>query len=437
MEAKLRKTGIDLIGDVSWGTHFCQFYQTKEDLIDILVPYFKAGLENGEYCMWITSDFFSDQEAKEALRKVVHDIDGYLKQGQIEIIPYTEWYIKGGSFDSERILNGWVEKLNQARGKGYGGLRMSGNIFWLEKEDWNDFVDYEEAVDNVIGQYEMMTLCTYCLDKCSAAEIIDVVHNHEFALIKRGGKWELIESSEHKRTEEELKEAMKKLQKSNLDLEQFAYVASHDLQEPLRMIRSFLQLLQRRYGGQLDSDADEFIEFAVDGARRMQGLINDLLEYSRVTTTGKEFNNIKMEKSLEKALINLNVSIEENNASITHDSLPIIYGDYSQIIELLQNLIGNAIKYHSEKTLHIHISAQKEDKQWLFSIKDNGIGIDSQYTDQIFMIFRRLHTNEEYKGTGIGLAITKRIVERHGGKIWVESEPGKGTTFYFTLPIKS
>lgn len=437
MEAKLRKTGIDLIGDVPWGTHFCQFYQTKEDLIDILVPYFKGGLENGEYCMWITSDLLSDQEAKEALRKVVHDIDGYLKQGQIEIIPYTEWYIKGGSFDSERILNGWVEKLNQAREKGYDGLRISGNTFWLEKEDWNDFVDYEEAVDNVIGQYEMMTLCTYCLDKCSAAEIIDVVHNHEFALIKRGGKWELIESSEHKRTEEELKEAMKKLQKSNLDLEQFAYVASHDLQEPLRMIRSFLQLLQRRYGGQLDSDADEFIEFAVDGARRMQGLINDLLEYSRVTTTGKEFNNIKMEESLEKALINLSVSTEENNASITHDSLPIIYGDYSQMIELLQNLIGNAIKYHSEKTLHIHISAQKEDKQWLFSIKDNGIGIDSQYADQIFMIFRRLHTNEEYKGTGIGLAITKRIVERHGGKIWVESEPGKGTTFYFTLPIKS
>lgn len=134
MEAKLRKTGIDLIGNVSWGTHFCQFYQTKEDLIDILVPYFKAGLENGEYCMWITSDLLSDQEAKEALRKVVHDIDGYLKQGQIEIIPYTEWYIKGGSFDSERILNGWVEKLNQARGKGYDGLRMSGNTFGLKKK---------------------------------------------------------------------------------------------------------------------------------------------------------------------------------------------------------------------------------------------------------------------------------------------------------------
>jgi signal transduction histidine kinase len=433
---ELRKSGINLIGDVPWGTHFCQFYETKEDLVDILVPYFKAGLENNEYCMLITSDPFSSQEAEKALRKVVTNFDTYLEDGQINILPYDKWYTKDGSFDSDRVLDGWITQLDQALEKGYDGLRLSGNTFWLEKEDWNDFVDYEEAVDGVIGNYKMIALCTYCLDKCNAAEIIDVVNNHEFALVKRKKSWELIETTEHKRTEEELLEAMKKLRKSNSDLEQFAYVASHDLQEPLRMISSFLQLLQRRYEGQLDVDADEFIGYAVDGSKRMQKLIEDLLAYSRITSKGKEFKYVKMDDPLEKALVNLKLSIDENNAKVVpNGSLPTVYGDYTQITQLFQNLIGNAIKYRSKIPPEIHISAMhNDDNLWLFRVRDNGVGIDPKYADQVFKIFRRLHTNEEYEGTGIGLAITKRIVERHNGQIWVESEAGKGSTFYFTLP---
>ena len=432
---ELRRSGINLIGNVPWGTHFCQFYETKEDLKDILIPYFKAGLENNEYCMLITANPLSMLEAKEALKKAIPDFNGYYQEGQIEILPYTEWYTKGGSFNSDRVLNGWIEKLENALENGYDGLRLTGNTFWLEKEDWDDFVDYEEAVDNVIGQYQMIALCTYCLDRCNAAEVIDVVNNHEFAIIKRKEKWELIETTEHKRTEEELMNAMEKIQKSNHDLEQFAYVASHDLQEPLRMISSFLQLLQRRYEGQLDSNADEFIGYAVDGAQRMQNLINDLLEFSRVTTKGKKFEIVNMEEPLENALTNLKIAIEENNAVIIpNNSLPAISGDYSQMTQLFQNLIGNAIKYRSSETPQIHISATKEVDNWLFSIKDNGLGIDPKYADNVFKIFRRLHSNSEYEGTGVGLAITKRIIERHNGQIWVESEPGNGSTFYFTLP---
>ncbi len=432
---ELRRSGINLIGNVPWGTHFCQFYETKEDLKDILIPYFKAGLENNEYCMLITANPLSMLEAKEALKKAIPDFNGYYQEGQIEILPYTEWYTKGGSFNSDRVLNGWIEKLENALENGYDGLRLTGNTFWLEKEDWDDFVDYEEAVDNVIGKYQMIALCTYCLDRCNAAEVIDVVNNHEFAIIKRKEKWELIETTEHKRTEEELMNAMEKIQKSNHDLEQFAYVASHDLQEPLRMISSFLQLLQRRYEGQLDSNADEFIGYAVDGAQRMQNLINDLLEFSRVTTKGKKFEIVNMEEPLENALTNLKIAIEENNAVIIpNNSLPAISGDYSQMTQLFQNLIGNAIKYRSSEPPQIHISATKEVDNWLFSIKDNGLGIDPKYADNVFKIFRRLHSNSEYEGTGVGLAITKRIIERHNGQIWVESEPGNGSTFYFTLP---
>ena len=203
MNKNLRNSGIDIIGDVPWGAHFCQFYQTEEDLIDILVPYFKAGLVNNEFCMWVTSQPLDVEEAKEALRGAVPDLDVYLEKGQIEIIPYTQWYIKEGVFDSDRVLKGWVEKLNQALANGYDGLRLTGNTFWLEKENWNDFVDYEKEVDRVLGNYHMIALCTYCLDKCNAKEIVDVVVNHQFALIKREGKWEQIESSKRKEAEEQ------------------------------------------------------------------------------------------------------------------------------------------------------------------------------------------------------------------------------------------
>lgn len=202
MNQNLRNSGIDIIGDVPWGTHFCQFYQTREDLMDILIPYFKAGLENNEFCMWVTSQPLDVEEAREALRGAVPDIDIYLEKGQIEIISYTDWYVKEGIFDSDRVLNGWVEILNQALARGYDGLRLTGNTFWLEKKDWNDFVDYEEEVDRVLGNYNIVAICTYCLDRCNASEIIDVVINHQFALIKREVKWEQIESSRRKEAEE-------------------------------------------------------------------------------------------------------------------------------------------------------------------------------------------------------------------------------------------
>ena len=201
MKTEFRKTGIDLIGDVPWGTHFCQLYQTKEDLLDILVPYFRAGLENNEFCMWITSEPFEEQEVLNAMKKALPNFDQYLRIGQIEILPYTEWYLKGGEFDSQRTLNGWVDRLNQALARGYEGLRLTGDTFWLEKKDWKRFTDYENEVDNVIRKYQMIAVCTYSLDKCGANEVIDVISHHQFALIRREGKWEVIESSERRHAE--------------------------------------------------------------------------------------------------------------------------------------------------------------------------------------------------------------------------------------------
>jgi PAS domain S-box-containing protein len=224
------------------------------------------------------------------------------------------------------------------------------------------------------------------------------------------------------------------LNRSNEELGQFAYVASHDLQEPLRMVASFTELLARRYKGKLDSDADEFIGFAVDGARRMQRLIQDLLAYSRVATKGNDLVHTSSEEALRRALLNLRAAIEESGALVTHDPLPTVMADERQLIQVFQNLIGNAIKYQNPGVPRMHISAARNaDKKWTFSVKDSGLGIDPQYFEKIFVIFQRLHKRDEFSGTGIGLAICKRIVERHGGTISVESQLGHGSTFSFAL----
>ncbi len=210
----LRKSGIAVVGDVPWGTHFCQFYETKEDLIDVLIPYFKAGLENNEFCMWVTSEPLTEEEAKKAMRKVVPNFDRYLKRGQMEIVPHSDWYLKDGAFNLQRVLGAWIDKLDQALAERYDGIRVTGNTAWLERQDWKSFTCYEEGVNSVIGKHRMIAICTYSLDKCGASEVIDVVRNHQFALIKRMGEWELIESSELKRAKEELKKSEMMLKKT-------------------------------------------------------------------------------------------------------------------------------------------------------------------------------------------------------------------------------
>jgi PAS domain S-box-containing protein len=279
-----------------------------------------------------------------------------------------------------------------------------------------------------------------------------VPSNYELGIVRKGGQVRYLSVSrgellwggekvfqlvyqditELKLAAEELEKAVEELQRSNAELERFAYVASHDLQEPLRMVSSYTQLLERRYKDKLDADANDFINYAVGGAERMQELLNDLLIYSRVGTRAKPFKRTDMEAVLEAALDNLQVAVKESKARVTHDHLPTLMADEGQMVQVLQNLIGNAVKFRGKKSPRINVSAEQKEGEWVFSVKDNGIGIEPQYFDRIFLIFQRLH-RDEYPGTGTGLAIAKRIVERHGGQIWVESEPGKGSTFYFSI----
>jgi light-regulated signal transduction histidine kinase (bacteriophytochrome) len=252
-----------------------------------------------------------------------------------------------------------------------------------------------------------------------------------------------LEITERKRIEEELQRNCelierntRELKRSNAELEQFASVASHDLREPLRVISGYLRLLSRRYKGKLDRSADEFIEFAVDGSARMQNIINDLLAFSRLGSREKTFAPVNCVEVLQLTRRHLSTAIEESGAVITHDPLPTVTADASQLGQLFMNLVGNSIKYRGDEIPSIHVSTKESDEEWLFLLTDNGIGFDMQHSEKVFEMFKRLHGVDKYSGTGIGLAICKKVVENHNGRIWVESQPGAGSTFFFTIPKK-
>jgi signal transduction histidine kinase len=239
---------------------------------------------------------------------------------------------------------------------------------------------------------------------------------------------------DHKRAQQELARKIEELARSNRELEQFAYVASHDLQEPLRMVATYAQLLAEKYRGKLDDKADKYIEYAVDGALRMQTLIKDLLQFSRIGRRGTERTHIDCNTAVQQVIKNLQGAIQESGAIVTHDHLPTVVADSSELLQLFQNLIGNAVKFRGPETPVIRLRAERQRGEWQFAVSDNGIGISPEHAEAIFIVFKRLHTRAEYAGNGIGLSICRKIIEHHGGRIWVESEPGQGATFKFTLP---
>jgi PAS domain S-box-containing protein len=298
-------------------------------------------------------------------------------------------------------------------------IKFQNGITELEK---NDKVEMEYRHQTKNGEY------------CWISNNLGLIRDSTGKPLYRDGNMRDI--TNRKRLEEQMKITMDELKRSNAELERFAYVSSHDLQEPLRMVTLYSQLLERRYKDNLDSDANDFIEYIVEGSNRMRQLIDDLLEYSRLTSQTTEFESVSLETVLDNVLRNLSISIVEYNATISPDPLPTVFANKNQMQQVFQNLITNSIKFHGPKSPEINISAQKGQTYWTFSISDNGIGIKPEHQKQIFDVFKRLHTRDEYPGTGIGLSIVQKIINHHNGQIWVESEPGKGSTFYFTIPIK-
>lgn len=357
-------------------------------------------------------------ESEEQLRRAVVDapfpIMIHAEDGQVIITSRTWTTLTGYTPAEISTIADWTERAYGVRKK-------------LVQADIDRLYGMQEKIDE--GEYEITARNGRVLTWAFSSAPLGRLPDGQRTVISMA-----MDVTERKRAEVALAEKAKELARSNKELEQFAYVASHDLQEPLRMVSSYLQLLERRYADKLDTDAHEFIAYAVNGAIRMKVLINDLLAYSRVGTHGKVFAPTNCETVLERVLNNLQLAIEDTGAVITHDPLPTVPADSNQLELVLQNLINNALKFHSEAPPQIHVGAIRRDNCWQFWVQDNGIGFEPEFAEKIFIIFQRLHGKEEYPGTGIGLAICKKIIERHGGHIWVESQPGQGATFYFSLP---
>ncbi|MCU7492626.1 MAG: PAS domain S-box protein [Ignavibacteria bacterium] len=342
------------------------------------------------------------------------------------------------SFDGMRLMNnkGVIVKVNEAFCSMVGMKKeeLEGKIFTKIYKS-----PHEEILKKAIYRMQTRTVVPRYVEKFDLWNGKSIWFEVSNNLLRISHSSPVLLSifrdiSQRKLAEDRLNRTIKKLEESNRELEQFAYIASHDLQEPLRMVSNYTQLLAKRYQSKLDETGREFINFAVNGAMRMQSLIKDLLAYSRVTTKARPFEPTDCNEILRVVLLDLKLAIEESKAVITSAPLPEIMADPTQFRQLLQNLLSNSMKFRTERPPEIRISAEARDNEWLFKITDNGIGIDPQYFERIFMLFQRLHDSGTYPGTGIGLAICKKIVERHGGRMYVESEPGRGTTFYFTIP---
>ncbi|HEX2951842.1 MAG TPA: MEDS domain-containing protein [Armatimonadota bacterium] len=550
---ELRATGIDVIGDVSWGTHFCQFYQNQQDLIDILIPYFKAGLEHNEFCMWITSAPLQMAAAYAALAQAVDGLDNYFHSGQIEILDYREWYTPDGHFDADRVLHGWVDKLTTARQRGFSGLRLSGNTFWLEQSTWRDFTEYEAAVDNVIGRYPMMAMCTYSLAKCGAVEILEVMSNHAFALIKHSDKWHIVESSERQKVKEALDQANEdwgrtfnsvpdlmalldndhhivRVNRALADrlgvtpeecigmhcyeaihalphapafcphaltccdghehiievheprlggdfvvsttprfndagqfigtlhiarditerkrseeerehlldqMKSFVHMVSHDLRAPLTIMNGYASVLLDELHQSDDPLLRTSAESIMRGVKRMDTMIGDLVDAARLE--GGQMHLKRTPIALPTylpALLTRNAGILNTERIELHvaDDLVPVTADDERLERILINLLTNAQKYSAPNTT-IHLHAQQTNQEVQLAIIDQGNGIPPDDIPHLFDRFYRGKGERRAEGIGLGLYITKLLVEAHEGHIWVESHAGQGSTFFFTLPV--
>ncbi len=389
----------------------------------------------------LESEVISRQKAEEALQELNQELESRVEKRTQEVREseqrFRSLFEAAPDFIYVLNLEGQIEQVNKSvvDNSGYAESDLINRPladFLSTKSQQNCDLKFSELMKEGKNRHEMEFICqdsTVMTMDCSCTVVGEQDQDNAYILVLQRN------ISDRKRMENALIQTNQELRASNTELEKFAYLASHDLREPLRMVTSFTQLLAQRYSGQLDDDADQIIGFAVDGATRMEELIHDLLEYSRIGKADNFVETVELEEVLQQSLDNLQVSIQESKIKITHTPLPAIVGERVQLIQLFQNLLDNAIVYRDRQGVaKVEIGAEEQSDQWLFWVRDNGIGISEQYQKQIFQIFQRLHTKQEYPGTGIGLAICQKIIDQHKGKIWVESSPGKGSTFYFTLP---
>jgi signal transduction histidine kinase len=443
---------IPALGLAPWGTHFCQFFNTEQDLLDILIPYVRRGLENNEACICIASAPLDVDDVAEALGRALDDFERRVAEGQLTITSGSQWYSRARA-DQQRMSSRGGLPFPKAlarsqladvlsHGSRYAGVRCIGNMSWVDDPGWDEFMLYEDSVTEVVSGQHILGLCNYSLNRCDASQLLDVMSLHQFALIKRGD-WTLIEPSERKRAtaaveqmNHALAERTEQLEAALADLRGFSQWVTHDLRVPLRHITSFGELLAESWEGRLDNDGRELLHHIRRSAAQMDRLIVDILAYSTAQRSSLQAAPLDLERLVREVWQELTETIGTRRLELRLGPLPQTHGDRAMITQVLANLLGNAVKFTSKKPVgYIEVGGDVTDRgECVYYVRDNGAGFDMAHANKVFGAFERLHSRAEFEGTGLGLAIVKDVITRHGGRVWADSTPGAGATFYFTLP---
>ena len=463
MTTEMRRTGLDVVGDMPWGTHFCLFYETKSDLLDTLVSYFKAGLEAQEFCLWVVAAPVTKEDAANALKQAVPHFDRYVDDGSIEIVAAQDWYLQEGTFDLERTIRGWNDSLARALIRGYAGARVTGDTAWLERKGWQDFVEYEESLNESIANQRLTVLCTYPLATCAAGEILDVVRTHQFAVAKRRGSWDVIETAGHKQAKAEIK-------RLNDELEQRVFRAearARDEGERLRQAQADMAHINRvttmgELTASLAHEIKQPIAAAVTDARTcLRWLDRDQPDVpeardaaSRIITDVMRASDIISSISVmfkktvpHREPVDVNQLIREMVVLLRSEAnryaipirtvlaaeLPPVLADAVQMQQVFMNLILNGIDAMKDTrgANELTIRSEAGPRQLVISVSDTGAGLPPDQLEQIFTAF----VTTKNHGIGMGLPISRSIVESHGGRMWATGNPGRGATFQFSVPV--